>query len=79
MATVNRVGRPLSLPEPWLSLAQAFGGLESLASRLAVTPRAIRRWAMGERTPTSRAARREVNALARRRGLSEPWPEESSR
>lgn len=70
-----RVGRPMALPSPWLELAEAFGGVAELAEACGVSRRGLNHWAAGDRVPGS-IVRRHVNALARRRGLKEPWPKE---
>lgn len=72
-----RRGRPITLPSPWGELAEAFGGVKELAEACGVERRAIGRWANGDRMPGP-IVRKHVNALARRRGLSEPWPEVKS-
>jgi hypothetical protein len=67
------MARPISLPSPWLELAQAVGGVGKLAEACGVTTRALERWASGDRTPGS-IVRDHVRALARRHKVAEPWP-----
>ena len=42
------MARPITLPEPWRSLALKLGGVQALADRLGTTPRTINRWANGK-------------------------------
>ena len=63
---------PSSMPAPWGALAAAYGGRRALAAALKVDEKTIWRWATGENTP-SHATRRLVDALARRKGVDEPW------
>lgn len=49
---------------------------QQLADACGVGRMAIHRWANGDRTPAA-LVRRAVNAMARRRGIAEPWPDES--
>ena len=58
-------GRPLALRGPIGELARVLGGLESLAERLAVSPRTVRRWAAGERALRG-PARLAIEALLKR-------------
>jgi transcriptional regulator with XRE-family HTH domain len=61
-----------TLPEPWLALAGAFGGVARLAEACGVSPRTIAYWASGDRTPGP-IVQKHVRALAKRRGVAEPW------
>ena len=70
-------GRPCTFPEPWASLVDACGGVAALADALDVTPRTLRRWAHGERSPHPLMAR-AVRALARRRGVKSPVESEAT-
>lgn len=70
--TERRMGRPITLVEPWAALARALGGVGHLASALGVTTRTVRRWAAGDTSP-SELQRRDVRARLKRRGLSSPW------
>lgn len=67
------MARPTTLPSPWRELAQAYGGVGKLAEACGVSLRALERWASGERSP-SLFAQRHVRALARRRGVRDPFP-----
>lgn len=42
------MGRPTTLPSPWLELADAAGGVGKLAAMLGVSPMTIWRWAHGK-------------------------------
>lgn len=72
-STRKPMGRPSTLPEPWLSLATAYGGVQRLAEACGVSERQLRRWGTGVRPGAM--VRKAVNAMARRRGIAEPWPE----
>jgi hypothetical protein len=61
-----------TLPSPWRELAAALGGVAQLAEACGVTTRTVQRWARGELTPGP-IVKRHVGALAKRRGLEEPW------
>jgi hypothetical protein len=63
----------MTLPEPWAALAHALGGVSALAEACGVQRLAIYRWAHGERVPGA-IVKKHVNALAKRRGISVPWP-----
>lgn len=41
------MGRPTTLPSPWLELADAAGGVGKLAALLGVSPMTVWRWAYG--------------------------------
>ncbi len=66
------MSRQSTLPEPWLSLAAALGGVGALAKACETTPTTVWRWAHDEFRPSSLVVR-HVQALARRRGLAAPW------
>jgi transcriptional regulator with XRE-family HTH domain len=66
------LGRPLTYPEPWLTLAKQAGGATQLAFRLGVSRRTLERWAYG-RTRPREMARRAVNAYAEHRGVEGPY------
>ena len=63
--------RPVSLPEPWRSLALRLGSVEALASELHSNPSTIRRWAHQERSPNG-PARALIRALFEAHGLESP-------
>jgi hypothetical protein len=42
------MGRPVSMPEPWRSLAGKMGGVKALAKAFGAPERSLRRWATGE-------------------------------
>ena len=42
------MGRPSTLPEPWLQLATSLGGVGKLAEAMGTTPKTINRWAKEE-------------------------------
>jgi hypothetical protein len=65
--------RPSTLPEPWLSLAASYGGVEKLAEACGVRRQAIYRWAKWGRKPGA-ITRTAINGMARRRKIAEPWP-----
>jgi hypothetical protein len=65
------VSRPITLPEPWASLARELGGVSFLALCLGVGVRTVHRWAHGGRTTTLQ--REAAAARLRRRGLESPW------
>jgi hypothetical protein len=65
--------RPLSLPSPWLELANAHGTLAALALRIGVQPLAVWRWAHGHRHPGTLAQRR-VNELCREARIRLAYP-----
>jgi hypothetical protein len=64
--------RPSVFTGRWQALARSLGGVAKLARVCGVTPRTVRRWALGETTP-SVLQRRDVVARLRRRGLASPW------
>ena len=66
------LGRPLTFPEPWLTLAKQAGGVAILAQRLGVSRRTLERWAHGTQIPRE-MARRIVNAYAENRGVEGPY------
>lgn len=68
----KKPGRPLLLPEPWKSLAQAHGGMCRLAEACGVVPFTIYRWSRDEMRP-GLIMRRHVDALARKAKLPSPW------
>jgi hypothetical protein len=61
-----------TLPAPWRELAAALGGVAQLAAACGVTTRTLGRWAAGEFVPGP-IVQAHVRALARRRGIAEPW------
>lgn len=64
-------GRPIELPEPWLTLATRAGGAGELCEALSVSRSTLARWAAGVVPgPHVRAA---VNAYARERGVRRVW------
>ena len=66
------VSRSPTLPEPWLALSAALGGVGELATKLETTTRTIGRWAHGERMPGP-LVRTAVNRLAKRYGVEAPF------
>jgi hypothetical protein len=44
---VVRTGRPLTLPEPWRTLAAKAGGAKELAALMGVSYTSLRGWAVG--------------------------------
>lgn len=66
------MSRAPGLPEPWLSLAHAMGGVEALADKLQTTRWSVWAWANGHREPGPHV-RDAVNDLARRLGVKEPF------
>jgi hypothetical protein len=42
-----RTGRPLTLPEPWRTLAAKAGGAKELAALMGVSYASLRGWAVG--------------------------------
>jgi hypothetical protein len=67
-----RMGRPIELPSPWRELALALGSVTALAEACGASVRTVQRWADGSMVPRA-IVKKHVNALARRRGLEEPW------
>lgn len=77
--------RPISLPEPWLSLAAELerkwieanpgkkspGGVLLTAGALHSNPRTVRRWATGERIPRGPALAL-INQVFREHGFKPP-------
>ena len=63
--------RPTTLPEPWRSLAEKLGGVQSLAEALHSDTSAVRRWATGGRTPGG-PAQALIAALFRAQGIEPP-------
>ncbi|WP_306590621.1 NUDIX domain-containing protein [Geothrix sp. 21YS21S-4] len=43
--TLNKMGRPITLPGPIGALAKKVGGVGALADELGISPRTVRRWA----------------------------------
>lgn len=66
------MARPSTLPEPWLALASAHGGVVKLAALLGVEYTTVERWA-ARRFQPGKAMRARVDALASRKGLPSPW------
>lgn len=65
------MSRLTTLPSPWRELAERLGGVAELARACSVAPSTLWRWAQGRRPgPVVEA---HVNALARRRGIAEPF------
>jgi hypothetical protein len=44
----KKMGRPTTLPEPWKSLADHYGGVGKLSEQLGVDASVVRRWAHGK-------------------------------
>lgn len=65
------MSRPCNLPEPWASLAEKLGGVQSLADELHSATRTVRQWAHHERTPRG-PARALVLELFGRHGVHPP-------
>ena len=51
MTQAKAKGRPLTLREPYGTLARSMGGLGKLAEALGVAPRTIRDWSNGRTSP----------------------------
>lgn len=64
-------GRPVTLPSPWKELAETMGGVQAVADALASSPRTVRQWAHGERTPRG-PSRVLVDRLFRRHKIQVP-------
>lgn len=62
------MGRPTTLPSPWLELADAAGGVGQLAAMLGVSPMTIWRWAHGK-TSMSGPAKLAVESIATALGI----------
>lgn len=60
------------LPAPWAELVEALGGMTTAAPKLGGSRATVWRWATGVTTPGD-LRRKHVNALARRRGIEEPF------
>jgi hypothetical protein len=48
-------GRPCTFPSPWLEFVEHHGTVERAAQALCTSPRTLREWATGTRTPTGTA------------------------
>ena len=66
-----------TLHEPWLSMAQAAGGVGELAKALRVGNMTLWRWAHWKQTPHP-VIRTVVNAWAQERGIDGPFPDEQT-
>lgn len=66
------MGRPMTMPEPWRTLAAKVGGAAILAAALGVSRRQLLRWAKGERAP-SEFTRAAVQQYATKHGVRGLW------
>lgn len=65
--------RRLSYPEPWAEFVRRLGGVVAAAAACGCNRVQLWRWAHGQEAP-GEIVQKHVNALARRRGLEEPFP-----
>ena len=64
--------KPTSMPYPWNRLAEAEGGVASLALFLGVTTMTLWRWSHGKTTPT-RTQQLRINSFAAKAGVRRPY------
>ena len=69
---MTRTGRPLTIPEPWRTLASRAGGAAKLAAELGISRRQLLRWCKGERAP-SEFVQTAVARYAARHGVRGLW------
>jgi len=69
--TKNRGGRPATIAEPWLSLAQKLGGVGAMAAEFKSARRTINQWAQCQRTP-NRLTQAFIVALFIKHGIEPP-------
>jgi len=66
------MSRRSTLPQVWLDLAHAVGGVGELAKACGVDKKTVWRWGNGACMPGD-ITRRFIDSLARRRHLTPPW------
>lgn len=72
---VTRMSRRTTLPEPWLSMSVAAGGVAELVQLLDIDQMTLWRWTHTDARP-SKIVRSVVNGWATRRGIEAPFVEE---
>ena len=71
MTARAKVGRPRQWPPAWEALAAAAGNGNALAEMLGTHRGTLRRWALGQRTPSGSAVV-ALRAVARELGVRSP-------